>query len=232
MQKFEFLRQPLLGELAMSWKKEEEKKMPFIVAAYVSACSQGQRTHSARTNLSTHTHPIPTALVTHQHSTQDGRVIGKPKLKSSSTLPPIYPQKENPVPHPPLELTRHHHIWGLDDAENHHNIPDGGVVGKPPRHACSPVPNLPHELTGDHHLGGHDDDEPHHNIPDGEVVGKPPKHACSPVPHPPHEQTGNHHLGGHDDDTHLNNIPDDRVVGKPTKHACSSAIIIVCCFFK
>ena len=56
MQKFEFLRQPLLGELAMSRKREEEeerkkeKKMPFIVATYVSACSQGQRTYSARTN--------------------------------------------------------------------------------------------------------------------------------------------------------------------------------------
>ena len=54
MQKFEFLRQPLLGELAMSRKKKErkreEKKMPSIVAIYVSACSQGQRTHSARTN--------------------------------------------------------------------------------------------------------------------------------------------------------------------------------------
>ena len=54
MQKFEFLRQPLLGELAMSRKKErrkkkEEKIMPFIVASYVYASSQGQRTHSART---------------------------------------------------------------------------------------------------------------------------------------------------------------------------------------
>ena len=55
MQKFEFLRQPLLGELAMSWReerrREKEKKMPFIVATYVYASSQGQRTHSARTNL-------------------------------------------------------------------------------------------------------------------------------------------------------------------------------------
>ena len=58
MQKFEFLRQPLLGELAMSWrerkKREREREretMPFIVATYVSASSQGQRTHSARTNL-------------------------------------------------------------------------------------------------------------------------------------------------------------------------------------
>ena len=50
MQDFGTLRQPLLGELAMSRKKEEEeKKMPFIMATYVSACSQGQRTHSART---------------------------------------------------------------------------------------------------------------------------------------------------------------------------------------
>ena len=53
MQKFEFLRQPLLGELAMSWREEREKerKMPFIVATYVYASSQGQRTHSARTKL-------------------------------------------------------------------------------------------------------------------------------------------------------------------------------------
>ena len=51
MQKFEFLRQPLLGELAMSRKRErkKEKKMPFIVATDVYASSQGQRTHSART---------------------------------------------------------------------------------------------------------------------------------------------------------------------------------------
>ena len=39
MQKFEFLQQPLLGELAMSWREEREKKMPFIVATYVYACS-------------------------------------------------------------------------------------------------------------------------------------------------------------------------------------------------
>ena len=42
----------------MSRKKEERKrerereKMPFIVATYVSASSQGQRTHSTRTNFS------------------------------------------------------------------------------------------------------------------------------------------------------------------------------------
>ena len=54
MQRFEFLGQPLLGELAMSperkKEREREKKMPFVVATYVYASSQGQRTHSARTN--------------------------------------------------------------------------------------------------------------------------------------------------------------------------------------
>ena len=55
MQRFEFLRQPLLGELAMSperkKEREREKKMPFVVATYVYASSQGQRTHSARTKI-------------------------------------------------------------------------------------------------------------------------------------------------------------------------------------
>ena len=52
MQKFEFLRQPFLGELAMSWREREiKRKVPFIVATYVYASSQGQRTHSARTNF-------------------------------------------------------------------------------------------------------------------------------------------------------------------------------------
>ena len=55
MQNFKTLRQPLLGELAMSRKgerrKKEREKMPFIVATYVYASSQGQRTHSARTNI-------------------------------------------------------------------------------------------------------------------------------------------------------------------------------------
>ena len=54
MQNFKTLRQSLLGELAMSPEREkrEEKKMPFIVATYVYASSQGQRTHSARTKMS------------------------------------------------------------------------------------------------------------------------------------------------------------------------------------
>jgi hypothetical protein len=57
MQNFKTLRQSLLGELAMSpeerkrERKREREKMPFIVATYVYASSQGQRTHSARTKM-------------------------------------------------------------------------------------------------------------------------------------------------------------------------------------
>jgi hypothetical protein len=41
-----------LGELAMSRKRRREReKMPFIVAPYVYASSQGQKTHSARTKI-------------------------------------------------------------------------------------------------------------------------------------------------------------------------------------
>jgi hypothetical protein len=57
MQNYKILLQSLLGELAISWREErererergerrEEKKMPFIVATYVYASSQGQHTHS------------------------------------------------------------------------------------------------------------------------------------------------------------------------------------------
>jgi hypothetical protein len=55
MQNRKILRQALLGELAKSpdEREREEKKMPFIVATYVYASSQGQRMHSARTNLHT-----------------------------------------------------------------------------------------------------------------------------------------------------------------------------------
>jgi hypothetical protein len=51
MQNFKTLQQSLLGELAMSpeRREREEKKMPFIVATYVYASSQGQHTHFART---------------------------------------------------------------------------------------------------------------------------------------------------------------------------------------
>ena len=39
-------------------EREEEKKMPFIVASYVYASSQGQRTHFARTNIENHSLPL------------------------------------------------------------------------------------------------------------------------------------------------------------------------------
>ena len=54
MQKFETLWQPLQVFLNNGTKKKKKKrrrrKIPKIVATFVSACSQGQRTHSARTN--------------------------------------------------------------------------------------------------------------------------------------------------------------------------------------
>ena len=40
-------------------RKKKEKKMPFIVATYVYACSQGQRTHSAQTKIRLHTENQP-----------------------------------------------------------------------------------------------------------------------------------------------------------------------------
>jgi hypothetical protein len=36
-------------------ERKKEKKVPFIVATYVYASSQGQRTRSVRTNFTTHT---------------------------------------------------------------------------------------------------------------------------------------------------------------------------------
>ena len=70
MQKFETLRQPLLGFWIGVSRKEEKKKRKIpkivatlvcsagarntlgpIVASYVYASSQGQRTHSARTKI-------------------------------------------------------------------------------------------------------------------------------------------------------------------------------------
>jgi hypothetical protein len=55
MQKFETLRQPLLEP---EEEEERERKMPFIVATYVYASSQGQRTHSARTKMKEFEQPV------------------------------------------------------------------------------------------------------------------------------------------------------------------------------
>ena len=54
MQKFETLRQPLSVVLNSGGNKnknnnKKKKKIPKIVATFVYASSQGQRTHSART---------------------------------------------------------------------------------------------------------------------------------------------------------------------------------------
>ena len=48
------LRQPLLGFwITVAPRTREKKNIPKIVATFVSACSQGQRTHSGRTNTNT-----------------------------------------------------------------------------------------------------------------------------------------------------------------------------------
>ena len=53
MQKFETLRQPLLGfwTTVSRTRNQEKDYLPKIVATYVYASSQGQRTHSARTKI-------------------------------------------------------------------------------------------------------------------------------------------------------------------------------------
>jgi hypothetical protein len=58
MQKFETLRQPLLWFWIAVVRTRKKKKLPKIVATFVYASSQGQRTHSARTNISAPLGPI------------------------------------------------------------------------------------------------------------------------------------------------------------------------------
>ena len=51
MQKFEFLRQPLLGELAMSRKKErkrEEREKNAIYSGHLRLCQQPRAAHALR----------------------------------------------------------------------------------------------------------------------------------------------------------------------------------------
>ena len=54
MQKFEFLRQPLLGELAMSRKKEERKKEEreknAIYSGHLRFCQQPRAAHALRSD--------------------------------------------------------------------------------------------------------------------------------------------------------------------------------------
>ena len=49
MQKFEFLRQPLLGELAMSRKREEERKNA-IYSGHLHLCQQPRAAHALRSD--------------------------------------------------------------------------------------------------------------------------------------------------------------------------------------
>ena len=90
MQNFKTLRRSLLGELAMSPERREkkEKKMPFIVATYVYASSQGQRTHSARTNSQIFTPHICTPILGEKYP--DYFVLPAPPNYSARTsLEPI-----------------------------------------------------------------------------------------------------------------------------------------------
>ena len=52
MQKFEFLRQPLLGELAMSRKKERRKKERenAIYSGHLRLCQQPRAAHALRSD--------------------------------------------------------------------------------------------------------------------------------------------------------------------------------------
>ena len=52
MQKFEFLRQPLLGELAMSWREreKEEREKNAIYSGHLRLCQQPRAAHALRSD--------------------------------------------------------------------------------------------------------------------------------------------------------------------------------------
>ena len=50
MQKFEFLRQPLLGELAMSRKREREREKNAIYSGHLRLCQQPRAAHALRSD--------------------------------------------------------------------------------------------------------------------------------------------------------------------------------------
>ena len=64
-------------------ERKKEKKMPFVVATYVYASSQGQRTHSARTNLYIYFPPgdnrdeLFVIILQHMKTKAMGRLFGK-----------------------------------------------------------------------------------------------------------------------------------------------------------
>ena len=50
MQKFEFLRQPLLGELAMSQKREERREKNSFYSGQLRLCQQPRAAHALRSD--------------------------------------------------------------------------------------------------------------------------------------------------------------------------------------
>ena len=50
MQKFEFLWQPLLGELALSRKREEERENNAIYSGHLRLCQQPRAAHALRSD--------------------------------------------------------------------------------------------------------------------------------------------------------------------------------------
>ena len=51
MQKFEFLQQPLLGELAMSWReRKKEREKNAIYSGHLRLCQQPSAAHALRSD--------------------------------------------------------------------------------------------------------------------------------------------------------------------------------------
>ena len=50
MQKFEFLRQPLLGELAMSWRERKKERKYAIYSGHLRLCQQPRAAHAPRSD--------------------------------------------------------------------------------------------------------------------------------------------------------------------------------------
>ena len=82
MQDFGTLRQPLLGELAMSRKRErgevEREKMQFTVATYVYACSP-RAAHTLRSDQ--HVSNYATSKIQTANCSQKSKANANPKLK-------------------------------------------------------------------------------------------------------------------------------------------------------
>ena len=62
MQKFEFLRQPLMGELAMSRKKKREIEKNAIYSGHLRLCQQPSAAHAMRSDQKCHLQWPPTFM--------------------------------------------------------------------------------------------------------------------------------------------------------------------------